>query len=63
MLMRICTKRSDGVSIEGGQVEEVNEFTFLESIVSKKGGTDEALQARIGKVRQASSRCWTNMAV
>ena len=40
-LMRIGTKRDDGVSVVGAQIEEVDGFTFLGSIVSKKGGTDE----------------------
>lgn len=31
----------------------MDEFTYLGSIVSKKGGTDEDIQARIGKARQA----------
>ena len=31
----------------------MDEFTFLGSIVSKKGGTDKDIQARIGKARQA----------
>ena len=52
-LMRIGTKRGDGVSVAGGRIEEVDEFTYLGSIVSKKGGTDEDIQARIGKARQA----------
>ena len=52
-LMRIGTKRGDGVSVAGERVEEVDEFTYLGSIVSKKGGTDEDIQARIGKARQA----------
>ena len=47
-LMRIGTKRGDGVSVAGERVE----FTYLGSIVSKKGGTDEDIQARIGKARQ-----------
>ena len=51
-LMRIGTKRGDGVSVAGERVEEVDEFTYLGSIVSK-GGTDEDIQARIGKARQA----------
>jgi len=34
-------------------VEEVDEFTYLRNIVSRKGGTDENIQARIGKARQA----------
>ena len=52
-LMRIGTKRGDGLSVAGGRIEEVDEFTYLGSIVSKKGGTDEDIQARSGKARQA----------
>ena len=52
-LMRIGTKRGDSVSVAGERVEEVDEFTYLGSIVSKRGGTDEDIQARIGKARQA----------
>ena len=52
-LMRIDTKLDDGVSVAGERVEEVDEFTYLGSIVSNKGGTDEDIQARIGKARQA----------
>ena len=46
-----ATKTS--VSVLGGPIEEVDEFIYLGSIVSKKGGTDEDIQARIGKARQA----------
>ena len=52
-LMRIGTKRDDGVSVAGERVEEVDEFTHLGSIVSKKGGTDEDIHARIGKAGEA----------
>ena len=52
-LMRIGTERGDGVSVAGGGIEEVDEFAYLGSIVSKKGGTDKDIQARIGKARQA----------
>lgn len=31
----------DGVSVAGGRIEEVDEFTYLGSIVSKKGGANE----------------------
>ena len=56
-LMRIVTKRDDGVSVVGGRIEEVDEFTFLYlgSIVSKKESPSEDIQARIGKARQAFS--------
>ena len=52
-LIRIGTKRGDGVSVAGGRIEEVDDFTYLRSIISKKGGTDEDIQARIEKARQA----------
>ena len=39
--MCIGTKRDDGVAVVGGRIEEVDEFTYLGSIVSTKGGTDE----------------------
>ena len=48
-LMRIGTKRDEGVSVAGGRIDEVDELTYLRSIVSKKGGTDKDIQARIGK--------------
>jgi len=50
-LIRIGTKRDDGVSVVDGRIEEVDEFTYLGSIVGKKGGTDEDIQTRIGKAR------------
>jgi len=40
-LMHIGTKRGDSVLIAGERVEEVDEFTYLGSIVSMKGGTDQ----------------------
>jgi len=52
-LMRIGTRRGDSVLIERERIEEADEFTYLGSILSKKGGTDEDMQARIGKARQA----------
>ena len=55
-LMRIGTKRDDGVSVVGGRIEEVDEFTYLGSIVSKKGSPNGDIQVRIGKARQAFRR-------
>ena len=51
-MMRIYTKRSNGIFIEGEQVGEVDDFTYLGIIVSKKGGSDEDILARIQKARQ-----------
>ena len=39
------------MSVLGGWIKEVDEF--YGSIVSKKGGTDEDIQARNGKAKQA----------
>ncbi len=52
-LMHIGTKRGDGVSVTGEQIGEMDESTYLGSIVSKKGGTDEDIQAQMEKARQA----------
>jgi len=53
MVMRISTKRGDGVLIAGERIEEVDEFIYLGSIVSKRRGTDVDIQERIVKARQA----------
>ena len=55
-MMRICAKRSNGVFIEGEYVEEMDEFTYLGSTVSKRRSTDEDIQERIGK-QGRHSRC------
>ena len=52
-MMRIYTTRSNSIFIEGEQVGEVDDFTYLGIIVSKKGGSDKDIQARIEKARQA----------
>ena len=50
-LMHVGNKQGDGVMIAGEQIGEVDEFRYLGSIMSKKGGTEEDIQARIGKAR------------
>ena len=49
--MRVGIKQGDGVMTAGVQIEEMGEFRYLGSIVSKRGGTKEDIQARIGKAR------------
>ena len=44
-LMHMGTKCGDGVSVAGEPIDEVDDFTYLGSIVSKKGGNDEDIQA------------------
>ncbi|CAH8852731.1 unnamed protein product [Trichobilharzia szidati] len=40
------------ISINGRNLKETTSFTYLGSIVSTTGGTDEDIKARIGKARQ-----------
>ena len=51
----LVPKASMVCRLQGGPIEKVNEFTYLGSFVSKKGGTDEDIQTRSGKARQACS--------
>ncbi|CAH8842515.1 unnamed protein product [Trichobilharzia szidati] len=39
------------ITINGRDLKEVNSFTYLGSIVSTTGGTDEDVKSRIGKAR------------
>lgn len=51
--IRINARNQTAIQVEGQPVEEVQEFTYLGSIVSKTGGTDEDVKSRIVKARQA----------
>ena len=51
-VMRVHSRQVGGVSVDGNDLEDVNEFTYLGSLVSTSGGTDEDIKARIKKARQ-----------
>lgn len=51
--MRINASQEAPLIVDGQAIEEVDRFTFLGSIVSKTGGTDEDVKARINKAREA----------
>jgi len=40
-VMRIKNENENGVSLMSGPIEEVSEFTYLRSMVSKTGGTEQ----------------------
>ena len=42
---------TDPVTLEGNALEEVETFTYLGSVINKRGGTDADVRARIGKAR------------
>ena len=44
------------ITFASEQIEEVGEFRYLGSSVSKKGGTEENIQVRNGKARQVLGR-------
>ena len=41
------------IVLNGKSIEDVNNFTYLGSIVSKNGGTNKDIIARLGKARHA----------
>jgi putative ribosome biogenesis GTPase RsgA len=59
--MRINTRLDRHVGIDGQQLKEVNEFTYLRSEVTKEGGASEEIKARLQKSRNAflsQSQVW-----
>ena len=52
-VMRIKTDNDRPVSLASGPVEEVEEFVYLGSIVSKNGGTDEDIKRRLTLARSS----------
>ncbi|XP_072906368.1 uncharacterized protein [Hemitrygon akajei] len=52
-VLRINNKQEEPLRIEGQILEDVDKFTYLGSKISKSGGTDEDIRARIGKAQHA----------
>ncbi len=52
-IMRLNATREEPVLLAGTPLEEVESFTYLGSIIDKKGGTDADVRVRIGKARAA----------
>ena len=51
--MRLLNKTTQPIKLSSGNVEEVASFTYLGSVVSIEGGTEEDIKARLGKARIA----------
>ena len=51
--MRINTTQTDKLTIRDTEVENVEQFTYLGSIISTTGGTDEDIKAQKRKGQQA----------
>ena len=52
-LMKVQTRKGESVTIGGEELEEVEQFTYLGSVIRKTVGTYEDINARICKARQA----------
>ena len=50
---RINTTNENPITVGGEQLEEVDSFTYLGSVIDKEGGTDVDVGVRIGKARAA----------
>ena len=51
--LRINHGNTQSIQMDGRAIEDVDSFTYLGSMVSKTGGTEEDVKARIGKARHA----------
>jgi len=49
--MRVNTRNANKLELDGEAIDEVENFTYLGSNVSKDGGSDRDIQTRIGKAR------------
>ena len=52
-VMRVNNKQQNPLQLDQENIKEVNKFTYLGSVVSKDGGTDEDIKCRINKARHA----------
>ena len=52
--MRVNNNRQEAIQLQGKEIKEADIFTYLGSVVSKGGGTDEHIRNRINKARHAS---------
>ena len=51
--MRVKTTNVDNIKLDGEAIDEVEDFTYLDSNISKDGGSDRAILERIGEARTA----------
>ena len=52
-VMRVNNNRQEAIQLQGKEIKEADSFTYLGSVVSKDGGTDEDNRNRIKKARHA----------
>ena len=52
-ILKINTASEDPVTLRGSELEEVEAFIYLGSIINRQGGTNADVRARIAKARAA----------
>ena len=52
-VLKINTSSNTPITLEGTNLEEVDSFTYLGSIIDTQGGTDADVRVRIGKARSS----------
>ena len=52
-VMRVNNNWQEAIQLQGKEIKEADSFTYLGSVVSKDGGTDEDIKKRINKARHA----------
>ncbi|VDP37665.1 unnamed protein product [Schistosoma margrebowiei] len=52
-ILRYSTACTNPVTIDGENLEDVKTFIYLGTIIDEQGGSDEDVEARIGKARAA----------
>ena len=62
-LLRLNTTSNENVQIDEHDIEDVESFVYLGAYISKSGGTEEDIKARLGKARAVYSKLdkiWKN---
>ena len=52
-VMRANDKQQDKIKLKGEDLKDVKSFSYLGSIITESGGTEEDVKCRIGKARLA----------
>jgi hypothetical protein len=55
-VMNINPKQVEHITVDGSPLENVDEFTYLGSLISSDNGVKKDIQARLGKARSAFAR-------
>jgi len=59
--MKVKTESSQAVTLANGSIDEVQEFTYLGSVVDVTEGTEQDVEVRLGKARltfKAMDKLW-----